>query len=30
LGGTQQPTERQIKGVAEFIEARANVVQDKD
>jgi len=30
LGGTQQPTERQIKGVAEFIEARAKTIQDRD
>lgn len=30
LGSTQRPTERQIKGVAEFIEARAKAIQDKD
>jgi hypothetical protein len=30
LGATQQPSERQIKGVAEFIEARAKTVQDKN
>jgi hypothetical protein len=30
LGGTQQPSERQIKGVAEFIEARSKTIKDRD
>lgn len=30
LGGRQQPTERQIKGVAEFIEARAKATEGRD
>jgi hypothetical protein len=27
LGGSQQPTERQIQGVAEFVESRAKVME---
>ncbi|HNG02308.1 MAG TPA: hypothetical protein PLQ71_10530, partial [Nitrospira sp.] len=30
LGGGSQPTERQIKGVAEFIEARAKTIEDRE